>query len=58
MYINRILVLALLLAIICYPALKDWLGSDHSAWYRYYIIWSGVVLVAWLSNRSRHPDEL
>lgn len=58
MYINRMLVLALLLTLICYPVVKDWLSNEYSAWYRYYVIWSSVILVTWWSNRSRHPDEL
>ena len=58
MYINRMLVLTLLIILLCYPVLRDWLSNDHAAWYRYYLLWGAVIVVTWWSNRSRHPDEL
>jgi len=58
MYINRTLVLGLALALISFPVLKGWLTSEPSAWLRYYVLWTLVILVTWWSNRSRHTDEL
>ena len=58
MYINRTLLLGLVLALIGTPFLYDWLTSDYSAWYRPYVVWSGMILLAWFGQRSRHSDEL
>jgi len=58
MYINRMLVLGMVLALVSFPMLKDWLSGDHTAWYRYYILWSLVILFTWWGTRSRHSDEL
>ncbi len=58
MYINRMLVLGLVLVLVSFPMLNDWLNRDYTAWHRYYIVWSVVILFTWWGNRSRHPDEL
>ena len=58
MYINRNLLLGLVLALVCFPFLVDWLVSDYAAWHRPYLAWSAVVFCAWLGQRTRHNDEL
>jgi len=58
MYINRMLVLGLALALVAFPMIKDWLGSDYTAWWRAYTVWTVVILFTWWGNRSRQPDEL
>ena len=58
MYIQRTLLLAVAVLLVCFPFLTDWLTSDFSAWYRPYVVWSGIVFIAWLGQRSRHGDEL
>mgnify|MGYP001553116817 FL=1 len=58
MYINRTLVLGIVLALLAFPMLRDWLTSDYSAWYRPYVIWCAIIGFAWWGHRSRHPDEL
>ncbi len=58
MYINRSLLLGLSLLLVSFPVLIDWLTSDYTAWYRPYIVWSVIIVLAWRDQRSRHPDEL
>jgi hypothetical protein len=58
MYINRTLLLGLALMLVSFPVILHWLTSDHTAWYRPYIVWTTVIIIAWWSQRSRHPDEL
>ncbi|WP_188109713.1 hypothetical protein [Pseudohalioglobus sediminis] len=58
MYISRTLMLGLVLALIAFPVLTDWLTSDFSAWYRPYIVWTLLILFTWWGNRSRQTDEL
>ena len=58
MYINRTLVLGIVLLLIAFPVITDWLTSDYSAWYRPYVIWSAIIAFTWWGNRSRQPDEL
>ena len=58
MYINRMLVLSIVLALVAFPVLADWLTSDYTAWYRPYIVWCRIIGFTWWGYRSRHPDEL
>jgi len=58
MYINRALLLGLVLALVAFPFLVDWLTSDYTAWHRPYLVWAVVVFAAWLGQRSRNGDEL
>ncbi|WP_157516064.1 hypothetical protein [Pseudohalioglobus lutimaris] len=58
MYINRTLMLGIVLALIAFPVLRDWLTSDYSAWYRPYVIWCTIIVFTWWGHRSRYPDEL
>lgn len=58
MYINRMLVLGIVLALMAFPVLADWLTSDYAAWYRPYVVWSLIIGFTWWSYRSRQPDEL
>ncbi len=58
MYINRMLVLGIALALVSFPMIKDWLSSDYTAWERYYILWTAIIVFTWWGNRSRQPDEL
>ncbi|WP_153240235.1 hypothetical protein [Halioglobus maricola] len=58
MYIQRTLLLTLVVLLVCFPFIADWLTSDFSAWHRPYLVWSFIIFIAWLSQRSRHSDEL
>ncbi|WP_165954319.1 hypothetical protein [Seongchinamella unica] len=58
MYINRMLVLGIVITLVAFPVLADWLTSDYTAWYRPYIIWCLIIIFTWWAYRSRHPDEL
>jgi hypothetical protein len=58
MYINRMLVLGIVLAMVAFPVLTDWLTSDYTAWHRPYVIWVFIIVFTWWAYRVRHPDEL
>ena len=58
MYINRTLLLGLALVLVSFPVIIDWLTSDYAARLRPYLVWSVSIVIAWWSQRSRHPDEL
>lgn len=58
MYIQRTLLLGIALLLLCIPFILDWLTSDFSAWLRPYVVWSALIFLAWLSQRSRRRDEL
>ena len=53
MYINRMLVLGIVLALVAFPILTDWLTSDYTAWYRPYVVWGLIIAFTWWSYRSR-----
>jgi Na+/melibiose symporter-like transporter len=52
------LALGIMLAVVTFPLIRDWLGSDYTAWHRPYLVWGIIVLFTWWGYRSRHPDEL
>ena len=58
MYIQRTLLLAIVVLLVCFPFITDWLTSDFSAWLRPYLVWSAIVFVAWLAQRPRQGDDL
>ena len=58
MYINRVLLLVVGLALMFFPSVEAWLLSDYTAWYRPYQLWMLTIVGAWWNQRSRYPDEL
>lgn len=55
MLIQRSLLLLVLLLVLVWPPLEDWLTSPAGSWYRPYVFWFFLVLVAGLAGaRSRH----
>ncbi len=58
MYINRVLLLVVGLALMFFPSVEAWLLSDYTLWYRPYQLWLLVIVAAWWNQRSRYQDEL
>ena len=58
MYINRVLLLVIGLALMFFPSVEAWLLSDYTLWYRPYQLWLLVIVAAWWNQRSRYRDEL
>ena len=58
MYINRTLLFLLALAIIFIPTAQEWISSGGTAWYRPYLLWAGVIALAWWNMRKSYGDDL
>lgn len=58
MYINPTLLLLLALIFVFAPTIQEWVLSAGSAWYRPYLIWLGLILFTWWSQRRRVPDDI
>jgi hypothetical protein len=43
MYLNRILLLVLVLLYVFAPVLNDWIAAGGARWYRPQLIWLGVI---------------
>lgn len=52
------LLLLLLLAFVFSPALFSWVLSTDGTWYRPYIIWLCIVVIAYLTQKAsvKHND--
>lgn len=46
MYLNRILLLVLVVLYVFAPLLTDWVAAGGTQWYRPHVIWLAVILVA------------
>jgi hypothetical protein len=57
-YINRSLLLLLAFAAVFIPSTQEWMTSGGSAWYRPYLVWGLVVLLAWWLQRRGYSDDL
>ncbi len=54
MYIHRLVFLLILTIFLLSPAIMEWWLGPRSAWYRPYLIWAGVILIAyWLERKTR-----
>ncbi len=51
MYIHRGLLLVFLVILIFSPAIQDWISNNQAAWYRPYVAWMFIIIVAYLSQR-------
>ena len=58
MYINRTLLFLLALAIIFIPTAQEWISAGGTAWYRPYLLWAGVIALAWWNMRKSYGDDL
>lgn len=57
MYINRILLLVLMLLYVFGPLMGDWISAGGTQWYRPHLLWLGVIAAVGLSMRRDTPDE-
>jgi hypothetical protein len=58
MYINRLMLLFVGVALIFFPAVESWMINSETAWYRPYQLWLLVVVATYWNQRTRYPDEL
>ena len=57
MYINPTLLLLLALIFVFAPTLQEWVLSGGSAWYRPYLVWIGLIIFIYWSQRGKAGDE-
>lgn len=55
---QRLVILLLLIAYIFSPTLFDWIINPEGAWYRPYIAWSFLIVIAFAVQlrRKKYPD--
>ncbi len=57
MYINRSLLLVLVVVLVFVPPLLEWTTSGGVAWYRPYLLWSLLVLLGCWMQLRHSPDD-
>ncbi len=57
MYINRSLLMVLIVVLVFLPSLLEWATSGGSAWYRPYLLWSLLVVLGFWIQRRHSPDD-
>lgn len=56
---QRLVILLLLVAYIFSPTLFSWVLNPDGAWYRPYLVWVFVILVAFIMQiRRKEPHDL
>ncbi len=50
---QRLVILLLLVAYIFSPSLFNWILDPQGAWYRPYIVWVGVIVIAFAMQTRR-----
>jgi len=56
---QRLVILLLLIAYIFSPTLFDWIINPDGAWYRPYIVWVMVIIIAFIMQiRRKNYHEL
>ncbi|MAN53259.1 MULTISPECIES: hypothetical protein [Marinimicrobium] len=56
---QRLVILLLLIAYIFSPTLFTWIINPEGAWFRPYIIWALVIVIAYaVQNRKKRPHDL
>ena len=58
MYIDRLILLFVAGAFLLSPIVVGWWGANGSAWYRPFLIWALLILLALWIARSRDLNEL
>ncbi len=58
MYINRTLLLLLAIAVVFIPTAQEWVISGGTAWYRPYLVWLVIIVLAWWNQRKSYGDDL
>ncbi len=54
---HRLTILLMLVAYIFSPTLFTWVINPEGAWYRPYLIWAVVILVAYLIQGRHKPND-
>ncbi len=57
MYLNRILLLALVLLYVFSPLMADWVMTGGAQWYRPHMIWLAVITTCGIVLYRRHGDD-
>jgi len=58
MFIDRIILIFIIIAYFLSPAILSWISSGGNAWYRPYLLWLGIILINyWLISKQRHPID-
>ncbi|UZJ46165.1 hypothetical protein OOT55_08990 [Marinimicrobium sp. C6131] len=56
---QRLVILLLLIAYIFSPTLFTWIINPEGAWFRPYIIWALVIVIAYaVQSRKKRPHDL
>ncbi len=58
MYINRALLLMVVIAFIFFPVIEDWVSRNGAAWYGPWQIWLIIIIAVYWNQRTRATDEL
>ena len=53
---QRLIILLLLVAYVFSPTLLSWMINPEGAWYRPFIIWAIVIIIAYLTQGRRPPS--
>jgi hypothetical protein len=51
MYINRSMLMILAIALVFFPTAQSWINQGPEVWYRPYLLWALVILLAYLNQR-------
>lgn len=51
MYIHRGLLLVIIIAFVFSPVILDWMSSNPAAWYRPYMAWLVMIVLAYGAQR-------
>lgn len=57
MYIQRALLLLILIVMIFLPAWISWTVEEPTAWYRPHLIWLAAIGMVYLGQRQTERDE-
>jgi len=55
---QRSIILLLVLAYVFSPTLLSWILNPYGSWYRPYLIWAIVIVLAYLISGRRKKHEL
>lgn len=56
MYLNRILLLALVLLYVFGPIMTDWVEAGSTQWYRPHLVWATVIAIVSIALYRRRGD--
>ena len=57
MQLYRLMFVLVLGIYLLSPVLMDWWESNQPPWYRPFLLWGGLIIIAALLERSRRHDE-